>query len=137
MSITGTYNTLNGLWTYTVRDALTTELLYVGCERLKTIPTLRELKRHAPDGLPAELTIELLSPVENDSTLDTLRTTLQPRYSSTPQPRLPVQCEQTGEVFDNPRQAAVVYGIATAQLYMHLKQPERYKSCKGLTFKYI
>ena len=135
-TLTGTFNTLNWLCTFTVRDALTQELLYVGCERLKTIPALRELKRHAITSLPDTLTIELIAPVQDTSTLDTLRATLHPRYGATPQPRLPVQCEQTGEVFDNPKQAATAYGITSAQLYMHLKHPERYKSCKGLTFKY-
>lgn len=137
MVITGTFNTLNGLWTFIVRDALTSELLYVGCERLKTIPALRELKRHATTPLPDTLSIELIAPVEDDSTLATLRSELQPRYARTPQtPQTPVQCDQTGEVFDNPAQAAKAYGIATAQLYMHLRHRERYKTCKGLTFKY-
>lgn len=137
MVISGSYNDLNGLWLFIVRDTLTHAVLYVGCERLKTIPALRELKRHAITPLPDTLSIELVEPVQDDRTLAVLRAELQPRYASTPQtPQTPVRCEQTGEVFDNPRQAAKAYGISSAQLYMHLRQPERYKTCKGLTFMY-
>ena len=136
--ITTTYNNLNGLWLFAVRDADTSELLYLGCERLKTIPTLREFKRHSQGYVPDTLTIELIEPVQDDSTLSALKDELKPRYASAPQrPSQPVRCNETGEVFDNCNQAANAYGINYSYLHYHLKGYSTYKTCKGLTFSYL
>lgn len=137
-TLTTTYNDLNGLWLFAVRDALTSELLYLGCERLKTIPTLREFKRHSQGYVPDTLSIELIEPVQDDRTLAALKDELKPRFASTPQrPSQPVVCVETGEVFDNCNQAAAAYNINYAYLHYHLKGYPSYKTCKGLTFKYV
>lgn len=137
--ITINSNDFNSLWLFSVRNADTDELLYVGCERLKTIGTLRELKRHSLGKLPSHLDISLLEPVQDDSTLNSIRAEMQPRYCATPQPRnyRQVRCNETGEVFDNCQRAATAYNISYAYLHYHLKSPTTYKSCKGLTFSYI
>lgn len=141
MTLSATINQLTGFWVFNVFNAQTGELLYIGCERLSTIPTLRELKRHALNNMPEQVTIELIQPVssevEGQETVDTLKLLDSPRYKPTPStPRYPVQCVETGEVFKNAHQAAKAYNINYSYLYFHLQGNESYKTCKGLTFKY-
>lgn len=48
--------------------------------------------------------------------------------------RNPVQCEQTGQIWQNARECATALGINQSQLSQHLRRNPGYKSVKGLTF---
>ena len=141
--VKGTLTELSGLWVYIVTNSDTGETLYIGCERLRTIPTLRELKRHALGSLDnAQLNIELYSytatPEQGEQLVATLNAVYNPRYAKgTLTPTNPVRCEQTGEVYANAHQAAKATGINYSHLYYHLAGLQGYKKCKGLTFTYI
>lgn len=141
LTLTTDYNTLNGLWVFSVTDPSTGEMLYYGCERLKTIPTLRELKRHSMGKVPEQLTISLLTPVPTPEAgaeyIAALKLIEPARYADAPQPSRPVRCDQTGIEYKNAHQAAKSNNINPSYLYMHLLHVDSYKTCKGLTFSYI
>ena len=144
VTLTGTLDTFNKPWVYIVTNSDTHETLYIGCERLQTIPTLRELKRHALKQLTptTPLNIELVTPVDNEADALTLINTLvlihRPRYAKgqTTSGRK-VRCDTTGEVYANALRAAQATGVNYSYLHYHLQGCEGYKRCKGLTFSYI
>jgi hypothetical protein len=144
VTLTGTLDTLNMPWVYVVTNSDTQETLYVGCERIRTIPTLRELKRHALNQLTSTtpLSIELIAPVKDEvealELIETLVVIHSPRYikgqSSTGRR---VRCDTTGEVYANALRASQATGVNYSYLHYHLQGCEGYKQCKGLTFSYI
>ena len=143
ITLTTDFNTLNGLWVFSVTDTSTSQVLYYGCERLKTIPKLREMRRHMVSEMPESITLSLIAPVsteqEGEEQVAMLKMLQTPRYDGSINTRTPraVVCEQTGVVYKNPFQAAKDTGVNHAYLYMHLTGHQSYKKCKGLTFKYV
>lgn len=140
VTLTATIKQLSSLWVFEVYDN-SDRLLYIGCERLRTIPTLRELKRRALSALPDSTTlrIELITSVESEQEgfelVEQLRAVSMPQYGK-PTPRQAVQCVQTGQVYDNARQAATALGVNYSYLHQHLKGRPHFNNCKGMTFKY-
>ena len=143
VKIIGKLSELSGLWVFIVSNTGNNETLYIGCEKLKTIPTLRELKRHALGSLDnATLTLELYAPVdtfaEGEQLVATLNAIYNPRYTKKgPTPKRRVRCNDTGEEYENAHQAANAYGLSYSYLHYHLQGHPSYKRCKGLTFSYI
>lgn len=141
MEITTDFNTLNGLWVFTVHDG--EELLYIGCEHLRTIPTLRELRRHSLDKLPDKLTIRLVTPVATSEAGEGLVATLKlmtpPRYGSPARAgrSRKVECIDTGRVYNTMSEAARDNGITLAYLHMHLKGAPQASKCRGLRFRRV
>lgn len=141
INITCTIADLNAFWVFNVYDG-DDRLLYTGCERIRTIPTLRELKRHALRNVTddTEVRIELITPVATEQEgldlVDTLRAINMPLYGK-PTPRQQVQCEQTGAVYANARQAALANGVNYSYIHQHLKRRPGFNSCKGLRFSYV
>lgn len=139
ITFTTTINDLSSYWVFNVYNAENDTLLYIGCERIRTIPTLRELKRHALNAINplTQVRIELITPVASEQEgldmVEQLRALSQPLYGR-PTPRQLVQCEQTGRVYANARQAAMANGIGYVSLHQHLQG--RTKQCKGLQFRY-
>lgn len=141
VTLTTTLDQLNALWVFSVTDALTGEVLWYGCEHIRTIPTLRELKRRALNRLPQRLTLELIAPTataaEGQQLIDTLNSLQPPRYTAGRQaPSRPVRCETTGVLYDNAHKAAVDNGINPSYMYLHLTGHPSYQRCKGLKFRY-
>lgn len=140
ININCTLNELSGFWVFNVYNADDT-LLYTGCERIRTIPTLRELKRRALQNIndSTRVRIELIMPVATEQEgldiVDTLRSISMPLYGK-PTPRLRVQCCDTGEVYPNAHQAAEAVGIGYSYMHQHLKRRPGFKTCKGLQFRY-
>lgn len=140
-TVTGTLDELNGWWVFNVYNAEDHELLYTGCERLRTIPTLRELKRHITSAPLDKVQVELVCSYPTEQAglevADMLKTINPPRYAATRQtPSYPVRCNETGKVYKNAFQAAKANNINSSYMYLHLQGAESYKTCKGLTFKY-
>jgi hypothetical protein len=135
-----TLNQLQGLWVFQILDN-NGQLLYIGCERLKTIPTLRECKRQAGRQLPQDITLELITPVataeEGNEVIETLKWVVPPKYGRRTLDRgRAVVCVQTGERYPNAHQAANANNINYSYMHYHLQGLSSYKHCKGLTFKY-
>lgn len=146
MELITDFNALNGLWVFEVSDADTSTVLYYGCEHIRTIPTLRELRRHSPTVQTQRLKLELITPVasaeEGEALLATLKALNPPRYGSLSrkQPRTAshqVQCIDTGRVYDSLGEAARDNGITVSYLYMHLKGAPQATKCRGLRFKRV
>lgn len=139
--LTASIKELTGPWVFKVTDADTGEVLWYGCEPIRTIPTLRELRRHALHSMPERVTVELISPAldmkQGEDIVEGMKILEAPRYSSVErrQHSSPVQCVDTGEVYDNPAQAAKAIGVAPSYLYMHLKGVPTASKCKGMKFK--
>lgn len=135
-----TLTALTGYWVFQILDK-DGQVLYIGCERLKTIPALRECKRQAGGQLPQELTIELVAPVataeDGADMVETLKMLTPPRYGRRTLDRgKAVVCVTTGERYPNAHQAANAYNINYSYMHYHLQGVGSYKTCKGLTFKY-
>lgn len=146
INITGTVRDLReGFWVFNVYNADNT-LLHTGCERLKTITTLRELRRHSLDRLQDTDTvrIELVAPVASEAEgcelVETLKQLTMPLYcrpAGAPRSNNPVQCVETGEVYDNPLRAAKALGLPPTYIYQHLLGSSSYKTCRGWTFRRV
>ena len=141
--LTASINELTGPWVFKVVDSETSQVLWYGCERLKTIPALREFKRHALHSMPTRVTLELIAPVndikQGEEMVEWLKLIEAPRYNSIERKKriTPVQCIETGVVYDNPSQAAKAIGVNPSYLYMHLKGLSTAGKCKGMRFKRI
>ncbi len=140
VTLTTSLTALTGLWVFQILDN-EGQVLYIGCEKLKTIPALRECKRHATGHLPQEITIELIAPVttpeQGAEMVDTLKMMTPPKYArKTLSWGRPVVCVETGERFDNAHKAATATGVNYSYLHYHLQGVGGYKKCKGLTFRY-
>lgn len=140
VTLSTTQTALKGYWVFQILDK-DGRVLYIGCERLKTIPTLRECKRHACGQLPQDIILELVAPVasieEGAEMVEMLKTLSPPRYAhKTLQRGKPVVCVTTGERFDNANQAARAHGINYSYMYYHLQDHPSYQKCKGLRFEY-
>lgn len=140
VTLTTTLTALTGLWVFQILDN-EGQILYIGCEKLKTLPALRECKRYSSGQLPQEVTIELVAPVttpeQGAEMVETLKMITPPKYGH----RVlswgrPVVCVETGERYDNAHKAALATGVNYSYMYYHLQGVGSYKHCKGLTFKY-
>lgn len=135
-----TQTQLTGYWVFEILDN-NNQVLYIGCEKLKTIPTLRECKRHSCGQLPQDITLELVAPVatleEGMEMVETLKTLTPPRYARRQlQYGRPVVCVETGQRYPNAHQAAIANEVNYSYMHYHLQGATSYKQCKGLTFKY-
>lgn len=147
INISGTVHDLReGLWVFNVYNADNGALLYTGCERLKTVTTLRELRRHSLDRLSDtdNVRIELVTCVATEAEgcelVDTLKQVAMPLYGrpgGAPRSNNPVQCVETGEVYDNPLRAAKALGLPPTYIYQHLLGSSSYKTCRGWTFRRV
>lgn len=140
VTLTTTLTALQGLWVFQILDK-EGQVLYIGCERLKTIPALRECGRQASGQLPQELTIELVASVttaeEGAEMVETLKTLTPPKYGHRTLDRgKAVVCVDTGERYPNAHQAANAHNINYSYMHYHLQGVSSYKTCKGLRFKY-
>lgn len=140
LTLKTTQTALQGLWVFQILDK-DGQVLYIGCEKLKTIPTLRECKRHSCGQMPEDITLELITSVatseEGAEMVETLKTLTTPKYARKMLDRgRPVVCVDTGKRYLNAHQAAKDTGVNYAYLHYHLQGLTGYKRCKGLTFKY-
>lgn len=140
LTLSTTQTALKGYWVFQILDK-EGQVLYIGCERLKTLPTLRECKRHACGQLPQDITLELVAPVasleEGAEMVETLKMLSPPKYARRTLERgRAVVCLTTGERYDNANQAARAHGISYSYMHYHLQGLDSYKRCKGLTFEY-
>ena len=140
VTLTTTQTALQGFWVFQILDK-EGQVLYIGCERLKTIPTLRECKRHSCGQLPQDITLELVASVatleEGAEMVETLKTLIPPKYGHRTLERgRAVVCVDTGERYPNAHQAANAHNINYSYMHYHLQGVSSYKTCKGLRFKY-
>ena len=141
------YGSIATAWcVYTVSDS-NRNVLYAGTSRLTDAYNLSELRalRQWRDATPASATLDInvMSVHDDAKEAETFLVTLvaihnPPFNAYPPAPSATrVECVTTGEIFDNPSQAARMYGASNSQMYMHINGKPGYRTVKGKIFRRI
>lgn len=130
-----------GFATFTIRDATTAKVIYIGMSRTSHILALTDAKAA---GLTEDrnviVTINNLyntereannaraAMIQSDGMPELNRNTVLSRHS-------PIECITTGETFDSAASAALAHNINPAALSQHLNNRTGYNSVKGKIYR--
>lgn len=148
MKITLNYKNNKAWYAYTLKQSGTSDILYVGEDRMTDIINFRSVLKHPDFNFDASYDIEFISSAcekqseakniasaynnnMNGGRLTPLNTIDHARTSNA------IICHNTGQIFQTQLEAARVLDINQSQLSKHLQRAPGYRHIKGMTFEYI